>query len=155
MTQQLLHVPCPECGAAKGQRCTTDLVIAGRRQRKAMPHRRRWDAAMDALMESTEPEQPPPPPREPESLPPISRSTDPETSHAAEREINRSGRRVRQVDKILARLREGPATNAELAELSLKYTSRISDLRARSYVIECKRHGRGGITTYQLKWEPS
>lgn len=31
---------------------------------------------------------------------------------------------------VLARLRAGPATAAELAAISLKYTSRISDLRA-------------------------
>lgn len=31
---------------------------------------------------------------------------------------------------ILDRLKVGPATNAELAEISMKYTSRISDLRA-------------------------
>ncbi len=30
---------------------------------------------------------------------------------------------------ILVRLRQGHATNAELAAISLKYTSRVSDLR--------------------------
>lgn len=36
---------------------------------------------------------------------------------------------------ILERLRRGPARNSELAILSLKYTSRISDLRAAGYAI--------------------
>ena len=51
---------------------------------------------------------------------------------------------------ILERLREGPATNEELARLSLKYTSRLSDLRKAGYEIECKR-GKGGLNTYELK----
>ncbi|NLX57310.1 MAG: hypothetical protein GXY58_19545 [Planctomycetaceae bacterium] len=34
---------------------------------------------------------------------------------------------------ILERLKRGPATNRELAAISLKYTSRISDLRAAGY----------------------
>jgi hypothetical protein len=51
---------------------------------------------------------------------------------------------------ILERLRRGPATNAELCGLSLKYTSRISDLRAAGYDIDCQR-GSGGLNTYTLK----
>lgn len=35
-----------------------------------------------------------------------------------------------QTAVLFARLCQGPATNRELAQLSLKYTSRISDLRA-------------------------
>ena len=34
-----------------------------------------------------------------------------------------------QSARILARLEQGPATNRELAEISLKYTSRVSDVR--------------------------
>lgn len=51
---------------------------------------------------------------------------------------------------ILAELRRGPTTNTALAELSLKYTSRISDLRAAGFTIECKRL-QGGLTVYELK----
>jgi len=50
---------------------------------------------------------------------------------------------------ILARLREGPATNLELSDFSLKYTSRISDLRAAGHTIRCDRL-QGGLTTYVL-----
>ena len=50
---------------------------------------------------------------------------------------------------ILERLRQGPATNAELAAMSLKYTSRVSDLRDHGYVIVCGR-GTGGLNTYRL-----
>lgn len=37
--------------------------------------------------------------------------------------------------RILERLQEGPASNKELAQISLKYTSRISDLRAKGFII--------------------
>lgn len=50
---------------------------------------------------------------------------------------------------ILARLKQGPATNVELAAMALKYGGRISDLRAAGYRIECER-GEGGINTYRL-----
>lgn len=54
---------------------------------------------------------------------------------------------------ILARLRQGPATNRELAEISLKYTSRISDVRAwlenHGESIICKR-GCGGLNMYRI-----
>lgn|GEM_PF-2515258 len=46
---------------------------------------------------------------------------------------------------VLARLRAGPATNAELAGIALKYTSRVSDLRQHGYRIV---EDRG---TYTLK----
>lgn len=59
-------------------------------------------------------------------------------------------RLVGQNAAILARLRQGPATNAELAKISLKYTSRISDLRAAGYDVQC-RTGQGGVNTYVLK----
>ena len=40
---------------------------------------------------------------------------------------------------ILERLRRGRATNAELAGIALKYTSRTSDLRAAGYDVRCVR----------------
>lgn len=55
---------------------------------------------------------------------------------------------------ILRRLREGPATNVELATIALKYTGRASDLRARGCVIDCAEDRRTGISTYTLKYEP-
>ena len=36
---------------------------------------------------------------------------------------------------VLVRLRAGPATNAELAAIALKYTSRISDLRRAGFTV--------------------
>lgn len=54
---------------------------------------------------------------------------------------------------ILDRLRRGPATNAELAAISLKYTSRISDLRAAGIGVECVR-GESGVNTYRLEVKP-
>lgn len=52
---------------------------------------------------------------------------------------------------ILLRLRQGPASNVELADLSLKYTSRISDLRAAGYRITCHRGAINGLNTYLLE----
>lgn len=46
--------------------------------------------------------------------------------------------------KILERLHRGPASNHELAQISLKYTSRISDLRAAGCVVTCERKSGGG-----------
>lgn len=54
-----------------------------------------------------------------------------------------------QCQRILDRLRAGPATNDDLSALSLKYTGRISDLRKAGHVIRCTRIG-GGLTRYEL-----
>jgi hypothetical protein len=57
-----------------------------------------------------------------------------------------------QCDAILARLREGSATNHELSEISLKYTGRISDLRKMGHDIECVKIERvSGLSVYRLK----
>jgi hypothetical protein len=60
--------------------------------------------------------------------------------------------RPRMSDQCVAifnRLRHGPANNTELATIALKYTSRISDLRAAGYNVVCDRLG-GGLTSYRL-----
>lgn len=51
---------------------------------------------------------------------------------------------------ILARLKAGPATNAELAAISLKYTSRVSDIRAAGFVVRSTRID-GGTWRYWLE----
>ena len=50
---------------------------------------------------------------------------------------------------ILNRLRIKPATNTELARLSLKYTARISDIRAAGYDIKATRI-EAGLWVYEL-----
>lgn len=56
---------------------------------------------------------------------------------------------------ILARLRQGPATNAELAAISLKYTSRNSDLRRAGYPVEViSRDRKTGVVVYALISDP-
>lgn len=55
-----------------------------------------------------------------------------------------------QNKRILERLREGPATNVELCEIALKYTSRISDLRKAGYRITNTREA-GGVTRYEME----
>ena len=54
-----------------------------------------------------------------------------------------------QSQAILDRLENGPATNHSLAEIALKYTSRISDCRAAGYRIEVVSR-KGGTCTYRL-----
>ena len=57
-----------------------------------------------------------------------------------------------QCETILAKLREGSVTNHELSDISLKYTSRISDLRKAGHVIECVVRS-GGLRIYRIKEE--
>jgi hypothetical protein len=52
---------------------------------------------------------------------------------------------------IYERLKRGPATNFERAEISLKYTSRVSDLRKAGYtVVVVDRDRTTGRTMYEL-----
>ena len=50
---------------------------------------------------------------------------------------------------ILSRLRQGPATNVELAAISLNYRARISDLRKYGTGVRCDRRV-GGVNVYRL-----
>ena len=57
----------------------------------------------------------------------------------------------RQCAAILARLNQGPASNAELATIALKYTGRISDLRQAGFRIEAyDRDRETGECWYRL-----
>jgi hypothetical protein len=61
-------------------------------------------------------------------------------------------RLVGQCAAIMERLKRGPATNRELAAISLKYTSRVSDLRNSGFKIEVSRRDHAtGLTEYTLK----
>ena len=74
----------------------------------------------------------PPPPRDPHVLP--------------QDERRLSGQNA----TILHLLRQGSCTNDELARVSRKYTSRISDLRAAVQKVVCTRLQRG-LTLYTLE----
>jgi hypothetical protein len=50
---------------------------------------------------------------------------------------------------MLARLQKGAATNIELAGISLKYTSRITDLRQLGHTIACEKKPNG-VSVYRL-----
>ena len=55
---------------------------------------------------------------------------------------------------ILALFRAAPrrrVTNLKLAQIALKYTSRVSDLRAAGYHIELVQRLEGGVTVYELQ----
>lgn len=77
------------------------------------------------------------------ALPPIPVN---HTVHLAE-----APRLSKQCAAILERLRSGPATNAELVGIALKYTGRISDLRKSGYDIRViQRDHASGVNTYRL-----
>ena len=70
--------------------------------------------------------------------------------HAARKEAFRPKPRG-QCCAILARLRSGPATSWELAQITFKFTQRISDLRKMGYTVECESCGRGNGSVYTLE----
>ena len=55
--------------------------------------------------------------------------------------------------RILELLEQGPRTNKQLAEISLKYTSRISDIRRAiaPRQIVCTKTEIQGVTRYEIK----
>jgi hypothetical protein len=75
---------------------------------------------------------------------PIIPPTDPHVDPQDERRL------TGQNAAILQALRIGAMTNVELSRISLKYTGRISDLRAAGYRIVCER-GDGGLNVYRLE----
>lgn len=58
----------------------------------------------------------------------------------------------KQCRLILERLRtSGPATDRELSEIALKYTSRISEIRAAGHNVHViQRNSETGLTVYKL-----
>jgi hypothetical protein len=57
----------------------------------------------------------------------------------------------RQNTAILSRLEQGPASNHELAQLSLKYTSRLSEIRQAGYPVRIvSRDYETGRVVYAL-----
>lgn len=56
-----------------------------------------------------------------------------------------------QCHRILARLRAGPASNTALADIALKYTGRISEIRGAGHVVEVfDQDRRTGVCWYRL-----
>jgi hypothetical protein len=65
--------------------------------------------------------------------------------------FDRPTRLTRQCAAMLDRLRHGRVSNAELAQVALKYTSRISDLRAAGYDVQCVKQDKAtGLSWYEL-----
>ena len=57
-----------------------------------------------------------------------------------------------QCRRILERLKAGPATNAQLAEIARKYTGRISEIRGAGYSVQCvNRDNATGLCWYRLQ----
>ncbi len=63
-------------------------------------------------------------------------SREPSLWDDARREIKKRGG---QAARILARLQAGPATSLELAQVALKYTNRISELREAGHTIQAEQ----------------
>jgi hypothetical protein len=60
----------------------------------------------------------------------------------------------RQQTAILARLRQGPALNIELAHIGIRYSARIEELRKAGYDIrKCMMSDERGIFKYWLEDE--
>jgi hypothetical protein len=57
-----------------------------------------------------------------------------------------------QNQRILQALQQGPQTARALSAISLKYTSRISEIRRAGHDIRCEE--RGGISIYRLITAP-
>lgn len=72
----------------------------------------------------------------------------------AEAQMNRTGRRSRTLDRVLALLELGPCTSTELATVTFRYSARIYDLRRLGYVIDTDLNCRTGISTFTLKGTP-
>ena len=57
-----------------------------------------------------------------------------------------------QKERILARLRKGPATNRELNDIAFRYSARIAELRDEGHAIAWRAvKGRPGLTLYRLE----
>jgi hypothetical protein len=60
-----------------------------------------------------------------------------------------------QAERILSRLREGPATNVELSAIALRYSARLGELKAAGFDWEITdRNRETGVNTYRLISEP-
>lgn len=55
-------------------------------------------------------------------------------------------------DQILALLKQGSVTNFELADICIRYSARIHELRKQGHDIETRIiDGKTGLTTYRIK----
>lgn len=64
--------------------------------------------------------------------------------------LDREGRRTRTLDRVLDRLRQGPATNLELASITPRYGARVYDARQLGHRIHV-HHLDGGRVLYTLQ----
>ena len=58
----------------------------------------------------------------------------------------------RQQAAIIDRLKQGPATNAELVQIAIRFTARIHELRKAGHDIRIVRQDRdSGLVWYEMK----
>lgn len=61
-------------------------------------------------------------------------------------------RLTNQCQLILARLKQGPASNTELANIATRFGARVHDLRSAGYnIVITHRDRRSGLTFYALE----
>ena len=59
--------------------------------------------------------------------------------------------KLSQKERILARLRKGPATNRELNDIAFRYSARLAELRDEGHAIAWRAvKGCPGLTIYRL-----
>ena len=116
-----------------------------------------YEAAQPAPARRTRPARPRPDwriERDPDGLPvalvlhapaPVT----PYAVHAAETEQEQA-RLAGSKARILARLRQGPATNVELVEICQRATGRMFELRDEDGCVIVKEHVKGGLWRYTL-----
>jgi hypothetical protein len=78
----------------------------------------------------------------------LARSNGPETSKQAAKEIVESGAAKTQGQQILELLQIRKASSLELSRISLKYTSRLSELKKAGHDIRCEKsrnHETGNV----------
>jgi hypothetical protein len=90
---------------------------------------------------------------------PISRSSDPGTSHEAEKSINKSGSRNTQCNQILVVVKDKPGlVSGEIADftgMGMHVTSRrLADLKNRELIFQGKSRTYEGSGRKQVSWWP-
>ena len=100
----------------------------------------------------TDPRLSAPPGRDLEDVPTAS-EFGPEICKVAGDAAPTSGRRHLMVDRVLERLRLGPATSRELGEITHRFSARVYDLRQQYGKTIITRRAKGGAYIYELAAE--
>lgn len=88
-------------------------------------------------------------------LPPVSRGTDPDTSHAAERSLSKEARSA-MMSRLLAAVRERPMTSEEASAAAgitgWQGSKRMSDLANKGLIVDSGARRAGSSGRMQIVW---